>query len=245
MLEIPPTEDLRVISAAYIQLARQTHPDLHPEDTRAKAKFQRVQRAFSRIGDEAALQLYLIDHPLDGRWDDFSPEPDVTPVDLDLFRQDLVSYRAMWRLKQAAAERDLRYLQGGKTPAGLRTLRRMGKWFNSHFGRQPRKKVLVERVCFLPDDVNPGFQVPYLQVFDKLLCVGTQEQLHEVITFLLTYNGVYFVDLFHTGDTVSFHDVGRKPGQNAALSPSGTYADFVTNLAKLGLYAGPDVQQDR
>ena len=33
-----------------------------------------------------------MDHPLDATWDDFSPEPEVTPVDLDLFRQDLVSY---------------------------------------------------------------------------------------------------------------------------------------------------------
>ena len=138
----------------------------------------------------------------------------------------------------------MKYLQGGKMPAGLR-LRRVKAWLDSHFGRPPRKRILVQRVCFLADEENPQAQVAYLQVFDKLLCVGTQQQLHEVITFLLTYNGLYFVDLFHTGDTVSFHDVGRKPGQNAVLSPSGTYADFVTNLAKLGLYEGPDVQQDR
>ena len=87
--------------------------------------------------------------------------------------------------------------------------------------------------------------MPYLQVYDKLLRVGSQNQLHAVVTYLLSYNGVLFADQFHTGDTVSFHDINRRPGHNAALSPSGTYAEFVMNLAKLGLYEGPDVKRVR
>ena len=125
-------------------------------------------------------------------------------------------------------------------------LRDVGIWLKKHFGRSGKKRIAVDRVCFLTEEGNhQDARVPHLQVFDKLLRVGTQQQVHDVVTFLLRYNGVYFVDRFHTRNTVSFHDVDRRPGQNAALNPSGSYADYVTNLAKLGLYDGPDVKRIR
>jgi hypothetical protein len=243
VLGIDPTTELSTISAAYIRRARATHPDLNPHDSEAKKKFQRVQRAFSQVGDEEALRRYLVDHPLNPSADSLAPDARAKIVELDLFQEELVSYRAAWRLRQATARRDLKFLQG-PTSAGQRMAQRTAQWLARHFAGPPPRKILVDRVCFLseqPDGQGP--KVPYLEVFDKLLRVGTQDELHAVVTFLLTYNGLFFADRFHTGDTVSFRDIGRKLGQNAALSPSGDYADFVTNLAKLGLYEGPDVKR--
>jgi hypothetical protein len=244
-LGISPTDDLDAINAAYIRLARQTHPDLNPDDDKAKEKFQRVQYAFSRVGNETALRRYLAEHPLETSWDVVESGSEATIVDLDQFQQDLVAYRAAWRVRQAIAERDLKYLRG-PSPAGWRVLRGLSRWLKRYFGRPVKRRIVVERVCFLREEgPQDEARVPYLQVFDKLLRVGTQQQVHDVVTFLLRYNGTHYVDRFHTRDTVSFHDIDRRPGQNAALSPSGNYADFVTNLAKLHLYDGPDVTRIR
>jgi hypothetical protein len=244
VLQIAPTDDLDQISSAYIHLAKKTHPDLHPGDRRAKEKFQRVQRAFSEVGDEAALRLYLMDHPLDQPLE--SPEgPSASAVvELYQFQHKVASFRASWRLKQAAAERHMMYLAG---PASVRAATRwkLYEWLARHFGRSSREKILVERVWFLSSNQENGRKVPHLEIYGKLLRVGTQEELRAVVAFLLASNHVDFVDQFHTGDTVSFHALGRRLGQSAALSPTASYAELVTNLAKLGLYNGPDVERTR
>ena len=37
------------IKKAYRKLARENHPDLHPDDPKAKEKFQQVQNAFGQV----------------------------------------------------------------------------------------------------------------------------------------------------------------------------------------------------
>ena len=49
------TED---ISKAYRKLARQYHPDLNPDDPKAKEKFQQVQTAFDVLNDQKKRELY-------------------------------------------------------------------------------------------------------------------------------------------------------------------------------------------
>jgi hypothetical protein len=244
VLQIEPTDDLGLINAAYIELAKKTHPDLHPGDRQAKNKFQRVQRAFSRVGDEEALRLYLMEHPLLEAMDFTGVSSSGGVVALADFKLDRSSYRTAWRLKEALAEQHVKYLQGPGKPR-LPALRKLMSWLGKLVRGRPKELIMVEKVAYLPDGDPSGDYVPHLQIYGKLLPVGSQKQLHAVVAYLLTQNGVPFVDRFHTGDMVSFHDIGRRPGQNAALSPSGTYADFVTNLAKLGLYRGPDVKQVR
>lgn len=46
------------IQKAYRELARKYHPDLNPDDKRAKAKFQEVQRAFEVLNDPEKRELY-------------------------------------------------------------------------------------------------------------------------------------------------------------------------------------------
>src|SRR5688572_1166319 len=46
------------IKKAYYALARNSHPDLHPEDKSAKATFQRIQTAFDVLSDPAAREKY-------------------------------------------------------------------------------------------------------------------------------------------------------------------------------------------
>lgn len=244
ILQIAPTEDLDKINAAYIRLAKKTHPDLNPDDAQATKKFQRVQLAFSKVGDEMALRLYLIDHPLLGEAETIRSTADREVVDLDLFKQDWAAYRAIWLHKQAAAERDMKYLQGPPR-ARVEFLRRFAGGLVGRFWPPPAETMLVDKVCFLAQDELQLPRLPYLQIFGKLLRVDTQEDIHEVVTFLLSCNNVYFLDQFHTSNAVSFRDIGRRPGYNAALSPKGSYAEFVTNLAKLGLYKGPDVRKVR
>ena len=43
-----PQKDVR---AAYRKRAKQFHPDLHPNDAKAKAKFQALSEAYEVIGD--------------------------------------------------------------------------------------------------------------------------------------------------------------------------------------------------
>lgn len=46
------------IQKAYRKLAREFHPDLHPDDRAAKTKFQEVQRAFDVLNDANKRELY-------------------------------------------------------------------------------------------------------------------------------------------------------------------------------------------
>lgn len=46
------------IQKAYRDLARKYHPDLNPEDNRAKEKFQAVQRAYEVLSDAKKRELY-------------------------------------------------------------------------------------------------------------------------------------------------------------------------------------------
>jgi curved DNA-binding protein len=46
------------ISKAYRQLARKYHPDLNPDDPKAKGKFQQVQMAFDVLNDPKKREMY-------------------------------------------------------------------------------------------------------------------------------------------------------------------------------------------
>ncbi len=46
------------IQTAYRKLARQYHPDLNPEDAKAKRKFQEVQNAFEVLNDSKKREMY-------------------------------------------------------------------------------------------------------------------------------------------------------------------------------------------
>src|SRR5436190_3039117 len=46
------------ISKAYRQLARKYHPDLNPDDPKAKEKFQQVQTAFDVLNDPKKREMY-------------------------------------------------------------------------------------------------------------------------------------------------------------------------------------------
>ena len=46
------------IQSAYRQLARKYHPDLNPDDDKAKAKFQEVQNAFEVLNDPKKREMY-------------------------------------------------------------------------------------------------------------------------------------------------------------------------------------------
>ncbi|NOZ41076.1 MAG: J domain-containing protein [Planctomycetes bacterium] len=46
------------IQTAYRQLARQYHPDLNPDDAKAKKKFQEVQNAFEVLNDSKKREMY-------------------------------------------------------------------------------------------------------------------------------------------------------------------------------------------
>ena len=46
------------VKKAYLKRAKQFHPDLHPDDPKAKAKFQALQEAYSVIGDPEKRKKY-------------------------------------------------------------------------------------------------------------------------------------------------------------------------------------------
>src|SRR6187402_2389616 len=46
------------IKKAYRKLARENHPDLHPDDPKAKEKFQQVQSAFDVLNDPKKREMY-------------------------------------------------------------------------------------------------------------------------------------------------------------------------------------------
>lgn len=46
------------VKKAYLKRAKQFHPDLHPDDPKAKAKFQALNEAYDVLGDPAKRQKY-------------------------------------------------------------------------------------------------------------------------------------------------------------------------------------------
>ena len=46
------------VKKAYIKRAKQFHPDLHPDDPKAKAKFQALNEAYDVIGDPEKRKKY-------------------------------------------------------------------------------------------------------------------------------------------------------------------------------------------
>ena len=50
-----PQKDVR---RAYLKRAKQFHPDLHPDDPKAKAKFQALNEAFEVMGDPEKRKKY-------------------------------------------------------------------------------------------------------------------------------------------------------------------------------------------
>ena len=57
-LGVPRTASAEDIRKAYRELARRYHPDLHPDDEAAQAKFKQVQSAFDVLNDPAKREMY-------------------------------------------------------------------------------------------------------------------------------------------------------------------------------------------
>jgi len=57
-LGIERTADAGEIQKAYRKLARKYHPDLHPDDTAAQAKFKEVQQAYDVLNDSKKREMY-------------------------------------------------------------------------------------------------------------------------------------------------------------------------------------------
>ena len=57
-LGVPRTASAEDIRKAYRELARKYHPDLHPDDEAAKAKFKQVQSAFDVLNDSGKREMY-------------------------------------------------------------------------------------------------------------------------------------------------------------------------------------------
>jgi curved DNA-binding protein len=58
ILEVPRSASQADIQKAYRQLARKYHPDVNPDDAKAKEKFQKVQRAFEVLNDAKKREMY-------------------------------------------------------------------------------------------------------------------------------------------------------------------------------------------
>lgn len=57
-LGVPRSASADDINKAYRQLARKYHPDLNPDDPKAKEKFQQVQTAFDVLNDPKKREMY-------------------------------------------------------------------------------------------------------------------------------------------------------------------------------------------
>ena len=71
-------EDIR---SAYLKLARECHPDLHPEDVEGYTRrFQAVNEAYSNLYDPAERERF------DRRWSHFQATPQVVKMDVRMPR---------------------------------------------------------------------------------------------------------------------------------------------------------------
>ena len=58
ILGVDKTIAQKDVKRAYLKRAKQFHPDLHPDDAKAKAKFQALQEAYDVIGDPEKRAKY-------------------------------------------------------------------------------------------------------------------------------------------------------------------------------------------
>ena len=58
ILGVPKDIAQKDVKKAYLKRAKQFHPDLHPEDPKAKAKFQALNEAYDVIGDAEKRRKY-------------------------------------------------------------------------------------------------------------------------------------------------------------------------------------------
>jgi curved DNA-binding protein len=58
ILGVDKTIPQKDVKRAYLKRAKQFHPDLHPDDAKAKAKFQALQEAYDVIGDPEKRAKY-------------------------------------------------------------------------------------------------------------------------------------------------------------------------------------------
>jgi len=58
ILGVPKDIAQKDVKKAYIKRAKQFHPDLHPDDPKAKAKFQALNEAYDVIGDPEKRKKY-------------------------------------------------------------------------------------------------------------------------------------------------------------------------------------------
>ena len=58
ILGVDKTIPQKDVKKAYLKRAKQFHPDLHPDDPKAKAKFQALQEAYDVIGDPEKRAKY-------------------------------------------------------------------------------------------------------------------------------------------------------------------------------------------
>ena len=58
ILGVDKTVPQQDVKKAYLKRAKQFHPDLHPEDPKAKAKFQALTEAYDVIGDQEKRRKY-------------------------------------------------------------------------------------------------------------------------------------------------------------------------------------------
>lgn len=58
ILGVDKTIAQKDVKKAYLKRAKQFHPDLHPDDPKAQAKFQALQEAYDVIGDPAKRAKY-------------------------------------------------------------------------------------------------------------------------------------------------------------------------------------------
>ena len=58
IMGIPKNTPQKDIRAAYMRRAKQFHPDLHPDDPKAKAKFQALNEAYNVLNDPEKRKKY-------------------------------------------------------------------------------------------------------------------------------------------------------------------------------------------
>ena len=58
ILGVPKDIAQKDVKKAYLKRAKQFHPDLHPDDPKAKAKFQALNEAYDVIGDPEKRKKY-------------------------------------------------------------------------------------------------------------------------------------------------------------------------------------------